>query len=471
MKYLSALILLLVCAACSPEPSDAPDEADLQASSETGELTATSVIGDWSGQLNIPGGPQLWLIFHVTEGEDGALAVTMDSPAQSVNGIPGEGAKIEEGVFSAEFPALGATFTMRPGEGDEMNGVWLQGMPMPFTLKPGDRSPELDRPQEPKSQDYVVEAVRVPGAEDGVMLAGELTLPEGEGPFPAAVLISGSGPQDRNEELAGHKPFLVIADDLTRKGYAVLRYDDRGFGESTGDFGQATTEDFALDAAAALAYLKADPRIDPERTAYIGHSEGGLAAPLATQTEEAAALVLLAGPAVTLGEVMLEQSEDISRAAGASDSAVEASANFSRKTFNLIREGMSEEEMRAALKEIIADSGLPPSLEDSTFKQIQGPWLAWALDYDPVPALEAYQGPVLALYGSKDLQVSAQTSAPLMEEALSNPQSEVVVLDGLNHLFQPAGTGSPDEYISIETTFDPVALDTMSDWLDDVLSE
>ncbi len=471
MRSLSALALacFLALAGCSQSETADPPPAETEA--ETPALTQESVQGEWSGKLQVPGGPGLWLVFHVGEDETGGLTVTMDSPEQGAMGIAGEDARLEDNVFAASFPLIGAQFTMQPGEKGAMQGVWVQGLPILFVLERGNNVPRRPRPQEPETRDYVLEAVSFPGAEEGVTLAGEITLPQGEGPFPGVVLISGSGPQDRNEELMGHKPFLVLSDYLTRRGYAVLRYDDRGFGESTGDFGTATSEDFAGDAAAALDFLKDDDRVDAERTSYVGHSEGGLIAPMAVQTEPSAAMVLLAGPAVSLSDVILRQTGDMLRAEGGSEGDIEKAVEINRGAFDIVRSGgIDEESVEDTLTAYFTEAGMAKAAAESAASRMTGPWMVWAMDYDPVPALKAYDGPVLALFGSKDTQVSADANAPVMEEALSDLQSRVVTLDGLNHLFQPAETGGLSEYIEIETTFDDAALNEIADWLDEVLA-
>lgn len=467
-KFVAAIALAAFCAACSPGENEVRDTSVTE---DTQELTAETVVGDWSGQLSVPGGPELWLVFHITEAdEEGGLAITMDSPDQGAMGIAGENASVEDGTFQASFPVIGARFTMTPGDGEEMKGAWIQGLPMPFALTRGNNVPARARPQEPQTRDYVVETVSFPGGADDVELAGELTLPAGDGPFPALVLISGSGPQDRNEELMGHRPFLVLSDHLTRSGYAVLRYDDRGFSESTGDYASATTRDFADDAAAALAYLKADARIDAARTAYVGHSEGGLVAPMATQVEPAAALVLLAGPAVPLSDVLLRQTADIMRVEGASEEDIETALAVNQSAFDIARAGNEDADaLEAEMKAAFVSSGVNETMAENMSERMTGPWMAWIMDYDPVPALEAYDGPVLALFGSMDVQVAPDASEGIMREALSHPDSDVVTLDGLNHLFQPAETGAMSEYLEIETTMDPAALEAVSDWLDDAL--
>ena len=429
-------------------------------------ITTASIVGDWSGTLEVPGGPSLPLVFHIEADEAGELAISLDSPLQGAMGIPGENARIEDGAFKASFPVVGAEFSAEPGEGDTLEAAWMQGLPLPIKLTRGVAEIEMNRPQEPTERPYVIEEVSFPGGADGVTLAGELTLPEGEGPFPAVVLITGSGPQDRNEELLNHKPFLIISDDLTRKGYAVLRYDDRGVAESTGDHSLATTEDFAMDAAAALAFLKSDPRVDAVRTAYVGHSEGGIIAPLAAPIEAPAAMVLLAGPSATLAEVAVFQSRELVLADGGTEAQANAAADALEQALELLR---ADEDLDTVLEKTIRlyeDAGLPSEMAESRARFTASPWMKWVMDYDPVPALEAYEGPVLALFGELDKQVAPSENVAAMEEALSHPDSQVIVLDGLNHLFQPARTGGMAEYATIEITFDETALEAISDWLD-----
>jgi len=266
-----------------------------------------------------------------------------------------------------------------------------------------------------------------------------------------------------------HKPFLIISDDLTRKGYAVLRYDDRGVAESTGDHSTATTEDFAMDAAAALAFLKTDARVDAARTAYVGHSEGGLIAPLAAPLERPAAMVLLAGPTETLASVAVYQSRELVLADGGTQAQADAAADALNEALGLLR---ADEDLDTVLEKTIAlyeAAGLPRGMAESRARFTASPWMKWVMDYDPVPALKAYDGPVLALFGELDKQVAPSENVAAMEEALEHPGSEIVVLEGLNHLFQPAKTGGMAEYAAIEITFDEKALDTVSDWLDENL--
>jgi len=327
----------------------------------------------------------------------------------------------------------------------------------------------IDRPQTPQQRDYVIEAVRLPGGADGVTLDAELTLPAGEKKVPAIVLITGSGPQNKDEELVGHKPFLVLADHLTRAGYGVLRYDDRGYGKSTGNFATATAKDFAADAAAALAFLQAHPRVHSDRTGYLGHSEGGYIAPLAQLHTPASFQIHLAGPALPLlPDVMSTQVADIARSEGADSETILGEVNLVKDLTQAIKTANSPEDLHKTIPPLFKKAGA----DKSAIKENLATWATpWAIDYarhDPRPMLRNLDIPVLALYGEHDLQVSATDNAPLMRALLSHPGSKTIVLPGLNHLFQPTETGRVSEYLRIKTTLDASALEAITRWLDTV---
>ena len=293
-------------------------------------------------------------------------------------------------------------------------------------------------------------------------LAGTLSLPHGKGPFPAVLLIAGSGPHTRNEPFLGHQPFLVISDYLTRRGIAVLRYDKRGTGGSLGDYQNATTVDFADDARAAVALLRTRAEIDPGQIGLVGHSEGGLIAPMiAASDPKIAFVVMLAGPGVDGRRILLEQDRLIRIANGGHPALVQEGVESDRRLFDLILSGATAEQVRAAngTRQSIAPDEPPP--QSNPFQ-----WLRFFLGYDPVPALRSLKIPVLAMNGSKDLQVPAAQNLPPIRAALAdNPKAEVVELPGLNHLFQTAGSGSPNEYGEIEETFAPEALKVMGDFV------
>jgi pimeloyl-ACP methyl ester carboxylesterase len=357
-----------------------------------------------------------------------------------------------------------------------ITGKWSQTSAdnLPLDFKRSDQTLELRRPQTPaRPFPYAEEEVTFSGGAEGIVLAGTLTLPRGEGPFPAALLIAGSGPQDRDESLANHRPFLLIADALTRKGIAVLRYDKRGVGKSTGNPDTATTMDLAADAKGALAFLKSRKEIDGSRIGLIGHSEGATIAPyLAAHSKEVKWLVLLAAPATTGEQTLLNQSELIGRAGGLSDEQLEASLGFDQAAYGLVRQEKDPtalaEKLVALVKETGLDAALPPATLETQLRMLAAPWFRFFLDYDPVPNLKAVSCPVLALYGQKDLQVSAKTNLPLLQKAFHdalNTQAETRELPELNHLFQHAYTGTPAEYAAIEETFSPEALALIVDWV------
>jgi pimeloyl-ACP methyl ester carboxylesterase len=447
----------------------------------------TDVTGTWMGRLATPGGVQLRVVFHFEEGDDGALRGTLDSPDQGASGIPLGEISGTGSSMTVTVPSVGGTFegTVSPDR-SAIDGTWTQaGMPLPLRLEPVTdegslRAPE--RPQEPERPfPYREENVTFDNPDADVRLAGTLTLPEGDGPFPAAVLISGSGPQNRNEELLGHRPFLVLADHLTRQGIAVLRYDDRGVAESTGDFLTATSDDFASDASAAADYLKSRPEIASSRVGLVGHSEGGLIAPIvATRRPDLGYIVLMAGPGVSGLELIQEQAALISRAAAVDESRIQENLSRQREMFEIVMSDASVDEMREELRQFLRtrlsemteeerqESGLSEQTIEMQVEQISSPWWRFFLSYDPRPTLEKVSCPVLAITGEKDLQVAPYQNLPEIEKALKkggNKKYRIVEMEGLNHLFQPSETGAPSEYSQIETTFSPEAMEEIANWI------
>ncbi len=461
-------------------------EEDEETEQTPATLPDTDVQGSWIGTLMAPAGVQLRVVFNLTKTEAGSLTGTLDSPDQGANGIPlGEISGSGESI-TINVPSVGGTFegTILP-DGSAIDGTWNQaGAAMPLRLTPADeqslRMPE--RPQEPKPPyPYREENLTFDNPDAGIQLAGTLTLPEGNGPFPAAILIGGSGPQNRNEELLGHKPFLVLADHLTREGIAVLRYDDRGIGGSAGDFATATSEDFAADATAALDYLQSRPEVDGSRIGLIGHSEGALIAPIvAAERPDLGYIVLMAGPGVTGAEIIYEQAALIARAMGASDEQIAANVAMQRNMFEIVTADVTLDEARVRLRAYLKDrldnmteqeraaAGFSEERIELQVQQVASPWMRFFLSYDPVPVLEKVTCPTLAINGEKDLQVAPYQNLPEIERALKNagnPNFRVAELDGLNHLFQTAETGAPSEYAGIEETFSPKALKLISDWI------
>ena len=310
----------------------------------------------------------------------------------------------------------------------------------------------------------------------GVTLAGTLTIPPGKGPFPAVLLITGSGPQDRNETLFGHQPFFILADDLTRRGIEVLRVDDRGTEKSTGTFSGATTLDFAGDAEAGLAFLDTRPEVDHRRTGLIGHSEGAIIAPMiAAKDRHVAFIVMLAGSGVNGSQIVAEQGRLIEINGGVKPEIAAEHARQALKLHALLISEKDDAVLRKRLQdEIAADAtaaGHPPSKADNfviiaAANQLMSPWFRFFLAYDPVPALRQVTCPVLVLNGSKDMQVSPAQNLPPIRAALAhNHHAEIDELPNLNHLFQTASTGDSSEYGTIPETFAPAALNKISTWI------
>lgn len=442
-------------------------------------------VGTWQGVLDA--GPQeLTLVFHVRR-RNGELRATMDSPDQGARGIPVNEASFSGGTLRLVSQAVAGRFEGRlSDDGTSLDGTWRQGGgELPLTLERVDEVEERPRPQEPEPPfPYRVEEVSFPNEDAGIELAGTLTLPEGDGPFPAVALVTGSGPQNRNEELMGHKPFLVLADHLTRAGIAVLRYDDRGVGESEGEFGAATSEDFAGDALAAIAYLESLDEVARERTGLLGHSEGGLVAPMAANRSDAVDfVVMLAGTGLTGQEILHLQGRLIAEANGAAPEAIDMNQEVQRKIFAALREEetleAARERMRRVLEEAVSEmtpeqraaagiGGDAEQWKERQIEQVTSPWFRFFLTYDPVPALERLDVPVLAVNGGKDLQVPPDENLSTIRAALErggNPDYTVNELPGLNHLFQEADSGSPLEYAKIEQTMSPTLLNLVSSWI------
>jgi len=442
------------------------------------------IVGDWQGVLKVSG-LELRLVFHITQAENGAFRSTMDSPDQGAKGIPvnhvqvnGDSVRLE--VAAARGVFLGAMDREAPA----IKGVWRQsGHSLELTLKPMTEANVRRRPQTPVAPfPYQAEDVCYLNESSGYELAGTLTLPRGEGAFPAVILITGSGAQDRNETLFEHQPFWVIADHLTRHGIAVLRVDDRGVGGSKGHMATATTTDFATDVEAGMAYLKSRPEIDTSKIGLMGHSEGGIIAPMvAARSEEVAFIILLAGTGLTGEEILYLQSALIIQAGGGTEAEVQSNRKTQEALFSVIKNNPDRDACAAELYRVMQsmEADLPgekrraPGEGDTYIKgqirQMNSPWFRYFLDYDPAPALQNLHCPVLALFGGKDLQVPADENWKAMESAFvagGHGDYTLKILPNLNHLFQNAETGAPSEYGKIEETFSEEALAIITEWIE-----
>ncbi len=443
-------------------------------------LHAQDINGKWSGALDV-GGKTLRLVFNVSRTDSGYLS-TMDSPDQGAKGIPVT--RTESGPAGVVFEIKSARIEYS-GElkNDVITGTFRQaGRALPLNLSRGTAhisGPK--RPQEPMPPfPYHTEEVYFTNNKAGIRLSGTLSLPEKEGTFPVVVLISGSGPQNRDEELLGHKPFLVLADHLTRNGIGVLRFDDRGVGSSGGSFEKATTADFATDVEHAVAYLKTRSEVDKKRIGLIGHSEGGIIAPLvASRTKDVKFIVMLAGTGIPGDQLLLLQQYLIGKAGGAGEEKLRKNEAINREVFALVGRSNNLDELDSSLTQLLArrlkdfPEEKPEGMSGQDFiraqvKGVANTWMYHFLRYDPAPALTRVTCPVLALNGMKDLQVPARENLDAIRRALDkagNRQFSIREYPGLNHLFQECVTCSPDEYATIEQTMAPVVLNDISGWI------
>lgn len=453
---------------------------------------SAQIEGNWYAMLNAMG-TKIPTGLEISKTDDGFSAI-MTSPSQTKTKIPAsisfDGQKV-----SLKVTMVGATFD-GVLDGKQMKGIFSQAsqdFPMIFhrhrpTGYPIEEGPITitSRQQEPTNFPYERMAVNYPGGAEDVTMAGELTVPSKGKPKALIVLVSGSGPQDRNAYLGSqinHSPFLVLSDYLTRQGYGVLRYDDRGVAESTGDFRTSTSDDFALDALAAVQYLRTREELKGVPIGVAGHSEGGMIAPVVAAKDEALDFViLLAGPGVAIDSLMLEQRRQVGLSMGQPEVLIRRDEPALRAAYAWIKDNpeLSQEDYVAGLYEVFEAQlkNLPPALQKSIVdpkafnaqyvRPLSAPWMRRFIAFEPQDFLQRLTIPVLAINGLKDTQVDGLMNLNAISQAMSisgNKDATVVPLLGLNHLFQPADTGSPSEYGTIETTFDPAALEVIGSWL------
>lgn len=444
---------------------------------------AAKAVGDWAGALEVSA-MKLRLILHITRADDGSLRATMDSVDQSATGIPVDTVRFDGKTLVAKLHAINGLFEATMDDaGTTLTGTWKQNgnlLPLVLTRTEDAASIIPKRPQEPEPP-FPYDSRDVTYRNGDITLAGTLTIPKGAGPFPAVILITGSGPQDRDEAIMGHKPFLVLADHLTRSGIAVLRCDDRGVGKSTGSFAGATTKDFASDAEAGVSYLKTVREIDAKRIGLIGHSEGGIIAPMvAASSRDVAFIVLMAGVGVPMEDLLREQARLLMRANGASDEYIARNEELVKRIFAIARSEKDAAVRKQRLQDLaqsvidsVAASGEPfPEADkldlEGSVEMSATPWMNYLLNYDPAATLRRVHVPVLAINGELDLQVSPSQNLPAIKTALETGGNRDVTareLPKLNHLFQTASTGNTTEYGTIEETISPVALKAISDWI------
>jgi len=440
------------------------------------------ITGQWNGVLKVQT-MHLRIVFHITK-NDSSYTATMDSPDQGARGIPVTTTSFENPKLKLEVKNAGIEYA---GELKDkiIEGTFKQGgltIPLNLTRDTATQT-SLKGPQEPAPPyPYYTEEVSFPNTGANITLAGTLTLPKKEGNYPAVILITGSGPQSRDEEVMGHKPFLVIADYLTRNGIAVLRYDDRGVAHSTGDFKTATSADFATDVESAIAYLKGRKEINRNEIGLIGHSEGGLIASMvAARSKDVHFMVLLAGTGLRGDQVLLLQQELMAKASGVPAASIQKGKAINAKVFQMVEDATKSDSLKATLtdyfRQVVSDSSsgisIPKGMTADQLisletNQITSPWMEYFIKYDPAVALRKVKCPVLAVDGEKDVQVAAKENLAAIKDALEKGGNKNVVIKtypNLNHLFQECTTGLPSEYATIEQTFSPVVLDDITKWI------
>jgi uncharacterized protein len=443
----------------------------------------SSFVGTWEGKLNA--GMELRLVFHVSK-DNGEFTGSMDCPDQGLKGVRASKLMLTSDSIYFEIDQFKAVYKGRLDNDSIIAGAFHQGIARPLKIKKVTKIAEIKRYQTPSPPfPYKVEELSYTNHDKSISYGATITLPGGPGPFPAVLLLTGSGQQNRDEEIAGHKPFAVIADHLTRQGFIVLRVDDRGMGKTTGEFRQATSKDFADDAIVSLNYLRGRKEVDQKRIGLIGHSEGGmLAQMIAAERNDINFIVLLAAPGVPNKKLLFDQNEAILKKTQLPENYIAAylklyqsiletssspAANLNEDVTSRVDSWISQ------TPDIIVRATTGITTEKSKVEfvnafaaQIGNPWFNYFLNYDPQPVLKKIKSKVLALNGSEDVQVLADSNLSGIEVALTaagGKNHTVKKLDGMNHLFQECKTCGLDEYPKLEQTISPIVLETISDWL------
>ena len=439
----------------------------------TGSVLAQSLPGDWIGQMN--GGFKVRIHFERTDSGLGGTLINPSGNETVLDQVTSDGTHLHFAVNKLNLSYDGVW------NKDEQ--VWRGNLTFqqvyPVVLKRAtaeDMGPAVHkRPQEDAINaglaPYVQRDVLFNNLAAHNQLAGTLTQPKGEGPFPAVVLISGTGHNTRDEDVWGHKVFLVLADALTREGLAVLRYDKRGVSGSSGDYDAATTADFTSDAEAAVTWLKTQSQMDASRIGVLGHSEGGIIAPAVAAADKSVAFVIMiAGPSIRGDKLFVLQSAMTAKAYGAPDSYIAKRKIFDQELYSAILSAASEsiafDRATALVAHGVDDKIVDANEADTLAKDDTTAWERYFLAYDPAPTLARLTAPVLVLNGSLDVQVPAKENLAAAREALrNNSDATVIELPGMNHLLQDAKTGAPTEYNDIEETMSPAAIKIITDWL------
>lgn len=430
-------------------------------------LFSQNITGSWYGNLDVQG-QKLPLVFHI-EQEGNDLKSTFDSPTQGAKGIPIQKTLFENNELTFNASNLGITFSGKLNA-QKIEGIFSQsGMNFPLILTRNAETTIVNRPQTPKPPfNYNSDDVTFKNDTQGNLLAGTLVTPKNfNKKSPILVMITGSGAQDRNEEMFEHKPFLVIADDLAKKGIATLRLDDRGIGGSEKGKDGATSADFATDINSGVNYLVKNGY---KNIGLIGHSEGGMIAPMvADLNKNVKILVLLAAPGIPILDLVLDQNKKLAESTNLPQAAIDEVLAIKSKTFTYAR-NYNGKDFKADFTKYLEENYPNMSVQERAayIDQMSSPWFQYFIKFNPNDYLSKVKIPVLAVDGSLDLQVSAKENLAGIKNSLTkagNKNFETVEFEGLNHLFQTATTGNPSEYGQIEETFSPKVLDKISSWI------
>lgn len=444
------------------------------------------IEGTWYSNLSTQG-IHIPLVFHFEATENNQWTGKLDSPEQKSFGIPIDKVSFKNDSLQLQIKALGISYKGKLIK-RQIQGVFKQGalaakLDLDRTKKQVEEK-KLNRPQEPQPPfPYHEEEVQFLNKKDSIWLAGTLTYPKNKTNFPIVVMISGSGAQDRNSEILGHKPFLVAADYFTRNGMGVLRFDDRGTAASEGDFSSATSKDFMEDVYAAVEFLKNDERFTSNTIGLYGHSEGGMIAPLLADSYKNSVdfLVLLAPPTEPISELMLKQQELVSLSSGIGSDEIALNAQINKSAYQIINqyeidqiEPLTEnlntyfESVTAEYPEIGGSMGLTNEQYIKTMvSAYTNPWMVYFLKYKPENYLKNLELPILAIFAEKDMQVSAPENADKMKSIIlkKNKKNEVITFSKKNHLFQTSETGDVSEYAEIEETISEEVLQKVKNWV------
>lgn len=435
---------------------------------------AADFSGTWQARLQFMKF-DIRIVFRFEKKPDGTWSGTAQSPDQSKVVSDMDEVWIEGDSLALEISEWNATYNGRfnPDSNAIFGRMMQRGFKVPVKLLKGEEDDLLyDRPQRPRPPfNYRSEEVRIVNNTDGDTLAGTLTIPNGKGPFPVAVMITGSGQQDRDETVFGHKPFLLIADRLAQKGIAVLRCDDRGAGKSTGDASTITLNGMANDVRAQLTFLRKRKDIDRKHIGLIGHSEGGIIGPLvASEDKKIAFVVMLGGPTIDFFDLLLAQDSLSLKADGKSRKEIDKLVKTNSALFTIMKTANDSVSTQERIVEYLESTKASDAEMEMAIRQLCSPLMTSYVGYDPAASLRKMKCPVLALYGEKDVQVPPEINTPVLETIFKESgrsTSEVKVLSGLNHLFQPCKKGAVSEYVDIPITMDPSALVAIETWLTD----